>query len=93
MARFKKLKQLRSLGVILDSGEMESFVSGVAAGVLAGVSDPNPEFMGSLRMGTFHTRSARGVKRVVAQVGAAPGVGEAVEAARGPLARALRGAS
>lgn len=87
MKRFR-LKQLRSLGVILDSDEMEKFVLQRAESILGRVSDPNPAFMGSLDAHTFHTTSARGVKRVVGQVGAAPGVGEAVEAARGPLARA-----
>ncbi len=87
MPRYR-LKQLRSLGVILASSEMEAFVLDIAEDIKSRVSDPNGEFMASLDAHTFRTTSARGVKRVVGQVGAAPGVGERVEAARGPLARA-----
>ena len=87
MARVR-LKQLRSLGVILDSPEMENVVMGIADDVIGGVQDPNAEFMASLRSQSFHTKSARGVKRVVGQVGAAPW-GASIEALRGPLARAL----
>lgn len=88
MARFRKLKQLRSLSVILDAAEMAEFVMDIADDVVANVTDPNADFMASLRSQAFHTRSARGVRRVVGQVGAAPWAA-AIEAQRGPLARAL----
>lgn len=84
-----RLKQLQSLGVILDSEEMGAYVGGIARDVMGAVSDPNAQFMASLRWQTFHTRSGRGVARVVGQVGAEPVVGARVEAKRGPLARAL----
>ena len=86
---FRKLKQLRSLGVILDSSEMEEVIGGLADEVLAHVSDSNAAFMSSLDAHTFHTLSGRGVKRVVGQIGANPVLGARVEAQRGPLARAL----
>ena len=89
MARLRKLQPLSTLGRILNSDEMEDVVSGIARDVLQNIRDPNAAFMASLRTQTFHTTSGRGVKRVVGQVGAAPGVGSRVEAARGPLARAL----
>lgn len=89
MFRRAKLKQLQSLSVILDSPEMAARVDGITAEVLAGVTDPNPKFMASLRTQLFHTRSNRGVRRVVGQVGAEPVLGGRVEAKRGPLARAL----
>lgn len=88
MARLRKLRQLQSLGVILDSPEMAELVMGIADEIATNVHDPNAEFMASLRSQAFHSRSARGVKRVVGQVGAAPWAA-AVEAQRGPLARAL----
>jgi hypothetical protein len=87
--RRTRLKQLQSLGVILDSAEMEKHVAGLADAIKDAVDDPNPRFMATLRSRTFHTRSARGVSRVVGQVGAVPGLGDRVEAKRGPLARAL----
>lgn len=89
MFRRSKLKQLQSLGVILDSPEMAQKVERIVGEVLANTSDPNPKFMASLRTQLFHTRSNRGVRRVVGQVGAEPVLGGRVEAKRGPLARAL----
>jgi hypothetical protein len=89
MLKFRQLKQLQSLSVILDSAEMEKHVSGLADAVKDAVDDPNAEYMGTLQARTFHTKSARGVRRVVGQVGAAPGIGARVEAKRGTLARAL----
>jgi len=71
-------------------GEMEKLVAGIAGDISAHVSDPNAKFMASIDVHTFHTTSARGVKRVVGQVGADPVLGPRVEAKRGPLARATR---
>lgn len=89
MARFQKLQPLSTLGVILDSPEMEGIVSGIAGSIAANISDPNAAFVASVRTQTFHTTSGRGVRRVVGQVGAGPRIGSRVEAARGPIARAL----
>lgn len=89
MARFRKLQPLSTLGVILDSPEMAGIVSGIAQEIAGNISDSNAAFMASVRTQTFRTTSGRGVRRVVGQVGAAPGVGSRVEAKRGPIARAL----
>jgi hypothetical protein len=87
--RIRKLQPLRSLGVILSSAEMDEFVGGIAGRIARRVSDPDGDFTASVQHRTFRTRSARGVDRVVGQVGAAPWAA-AIEAKRGPLARALR---
>ena len=80
-----KFKQLRSLNEILLSAEMESVLSQQGDKVLQAASaDPNPEYVASLDMHAFRSKS-----RVAIQVGAAPGIGTAVEAKRGTLARAL----
>lgn len=86
---FRKVKQLRTLGVILDSPEMAGYIGGLTEKVRSSVSDSNPAFMASIRSQLFHSRSGSGMKRVVGQVGAHPVVGLRVEAKRGPLARAL----
>lgn len=82
-----KFRQLRSVSEILKSAEIENVLVEIGERVLAAAqSDPNPAYVDSLRMQVFESSS-----RVSVQVGAAPGIGEAVEAARGTLARALGG--
>lgn len=85
MARFR---QTGSLDQMLRSPEIVAVLEGIGSQVLAGAqSDPNPEYVASLRMQVFQGRS-----RSTVQVGAAPIIGMAVEAKRGTLARALGGA-
>lgn len=86
------LKQIRSLSDILTSSEMEDLLETLMARVKANASrDPNSEYVDSLRSQIFYSRGAgRMASRKVGQVGAKPGLGTAVEASRGTLARALR---
>jgi hypothetical protein len=80
-----KFRQLRSLSEIMLSAEMESVLAQRADKVLeAARTDPNPVYVASLDVHTFRSKS-----RVSIQVGAAPGIGAAVEAKRGTLAKAL----
>jgi hypothetical protein len=70
------------------SSEVAAALEPIADAVLdAARSDPNPEYVASLRKKTF-TTSGRG-GRVSWQVGAAPIIGARVEAKRGTLARAM----
>ncbi|TFD58016.1 hypothetical protein E3T43_07135 [Cryobacterium sp. Hh7] len=74
---------------MMTSPEIEAVLVGIGEQVLAAAeSDPNPEYVASLRMQTFQSRGKSG-SRVVVQVGAVPGLGNAVEAKRGTMARAL----
>lgn len=79
-----KLIQIRNLSEILTSSELEVILTGLGGQVLAAASnDSNPAYVESLDMHTFRS------DRVSVQVGAAPGIGKAVEAKRGTMARAL----
>jgi len=80
-----KFRQVRSISEMLKSPEIQARLEEIGGQVLsAAQSDPNPVYVASLRMQTFQSSS-----RVSVQVGAAPGIGMAVEAKRGTLARAL----
>jgi len=83
-----KFRQISSLTEMLKSPEITAVLEGIGEQVLAGAkSDPNPVYVATLEMQTFETKD-----RTHVQVGAAPGIGMAVEAKRGTLARALGGA-
>ena len=80
-----KFRQVRSIDEILKSPELQAILEDLGEQVLsAAKSDPNKTYTDSLEMQTFQSSS-----RVSVQVGAAPGIGTAVEAKRGTLARAL----
>ena len=91
MAKFH-VKQIRSLSVILTSTEIEGQLNKILDRVEANASrDPNREYVKSFRRQIFRSRgSGRVADRKIGQFGAAPGVGTAVEARRGTMARALR---
>lgn len=79
-----RLRKLRSLSEILKSDELGDIVMGLANQVKsAASSDPNSYYVSTLDAHLFVS------DRVVGQCGAAPGIGTAVEAKRGTLARAL----
>lgn len=79
-----RLRKVRSLAEILKSDELGDIVVGLAEQVKsAASSDPNAFYVSTLDAHLFVT------DRVVGQCGAAPGIGTAVEAKRGTLARAL----
>ena len=79
-----KFKQLRSISEILKSDELAQELESLGERVLsAAETDPNPVYVSGLEMHRYVT------DRVSVQVGAAPGIGTAVEAKRGTLARAL----
>jgi len=81
----KRIRQIRSLSEIMLSSEMEAELLKLGERVEAAAStDPNPAYVETLETHVFRTRD-----RVHVQVGAAPGIGLAVEAKRGTLARAL----
>lgn len=70
------------------SPELAAALEPIANEVLAGAqSDPNEEYVKTLRKKLFISFGRRG--RVSWQVGAAPVIGERVEAKRGTMARAL----
>lgn len=80
----RKVRQIRSIEPMLTSAKLTAIIGGFADDVKAAASsDPNPTYVASLDAHTYVT------DRVVGQVGAAPGIGTAVEAKRGTLARAL----
>lgn len=83
-----RLKRLRSIGDILASDEMSAIVLGLADDIAGNVSDPNPAVEATLRTKVFVTGGGRSARRAVGQVGIAPYLA-GVEAARGPLARAM----
>lgn len=83
---------LKAFNVVATSDAVAAQLEPIAEAVKqAASSDPNPNYVASLRVrkrissGQKFSRS----RRVVFQVGAAPGIGERVEARRGTLARAL----
>lgn len=79
-----KFKQVRALDEMMNSRELANILEDLGAQVLSSAkSDPNPAYVASLDMHTFHS------DRVSVQVGAAPHIGKAVEAKRGTMARAL----
>ena len=79
-----KVRQLRSLSEILQSEALAIELEKIGRRVLEKAqSDPDPAYVASLSMHRFVT------DRVRVQVGAAPGIGKAVEAKRGTLSRAL----
>ena len=80
-----KFRQVRSIDEILKSAELQAILEDLGEQVLsAAKSDPNKTYTDSLELHVFRSSS-----RVSVQVGAAPGIGTAVEAKRGTLARAL----
>ena len=80
-----RVKQLRPLTPILKSPELEEILLEQGLRVEeAASSDPSPEYVATLDTHVFESED-----RNVVQVGAAPGIGTAVEAKRGTLARAL----
>ena len=83
-----RIKRLRTLGDILTSSEMVGILKGITSDIAANVSDPNPAVRDTLRTQIFMSRGGRAADRAVGQVGIAPYL-RGVEAARGPLARAL----
>jgi hypothetical protein len=84
----KRFRQLRTLVPILQSPELEKILIKLGEKVLEAASgDPNQAYVDSLDLQVFRSAS-----RVSVQVGALPGLGNAVEAKRGTLARALAGA-
>ena len=89
-----KLKQVKSLSVILTSSEIEGELEKIMGRVMDSASrDPNPEYVASLRSQIFYSKGGgRVADRKVGQVGAKPGLGNVVEARRGTLAKALRNA-
>lgn len=79
--------KLHSAGMreLLQSSGVAAVVDRAAQPVAdAARADPNPAYTATIRV-TTHTSP----DRVSARVGAAPGIGPAVEAKRGTLARAL----
>lgn len=81
----KRFRQVRNVDEILKSAEMQAILEGLGEQVLAAAKDdPNKTYTDSLELHVFASSS-----RVSVQVGAAPGIGTAVEAKRGTLARAL----
>lgn len=79
-----KFKQIRALDEMMNSRELTTILEGLGSQVLSAAQrDSNPVYVASLDLHTFHS------DRVSVQVGAAPGIGRAVEAKRGTLARAL----
>lgn len=80
----RKVRQIRKLDPMMKSAALESIVMGFAEDVKqAASSDPNEFYVSTLDAHSFVT------DRVVGQCGAATGIGIAVEAKRGTLARAL----
>jgi len=81
----KSIRQVRSIDEILKSAELEVILVDIGERILASAStDPNPAYVDSLELQVFRSKS-----RVSVQVGAMPGLGVAVEAKRGTLAKAL----
>lgn len=83
-----RVKRLRSIGDILTSREMVAILEDINSDIAGNVSDPNPAVEATLRTQIFISRGGRAADRAVGQVGIAPYL-RGVEAARGPLARAL----
>lgn len=74
----------KALGKAMRSDALAEQLEAIAAPILsAAATDPNPEYVDSLRMRRFLT------DRVAIQVGAHPVIGPRVEAKRGTLARAM----
>lgn len=83
-----QLKMTNLVRGIAQSQAIAGELAGIAAAVLAAAqNDPNPEYVASLQIRQFITTGRLG--RVSYQVGAAPVLGDRVEAKRGTLARAL----
>lgn len=79
----------RNFAALMHSDELAERLEEVAEPVFDQArKDPNDYYVSTLRMKRFHTSGRRG--RVVIQIGAAPLIGERVEAKRGTLARAIR---
>lgn len=82
-----KFRQIRKLDDMLKSEALAAVLDKIGAEVLASAqTDPNTYYVSTLDQHRFYT------DRVRVQVGAAPGIGLAVEAKRGTLARALAAA-
>lgn len=80
----RKVRQIRSIEPMLTDPELEDIIMEFAEQVYeAATVDPNQDYVDSLEVRPFFS------DRVIGQVGAGPGIGTAVEAKRGTLARAL----
>lgn len=78
----------RAIGRIMKSDALAEQLEAHAQRVFdAAFQDPNEAYTATLQIGRFTSSGPRG--RVSVQVGAAPGIGERVEAKRGTLARAM----
>jgi hypothetical protein len=78
------VRQVLAITQILKSPQLEAILVEKAHQIeVLAATDPNSVYVTSLDVHTFTT------DRVVAQVGAAPHIGTAVEAKRGTLAKAL----
>lgn len=74
----------KAIGNVMKSRKLEEQLRPLAEAVLEGAEqDPNETYVRGLRMRVFLT------DRVTFQIGAAPVIGQRVEAKRGTLARAL----
>jgi hypothetical protein len=88
MAARVRMKQVGTLENVAKSDELSAQLEPIADAVLNSASnDPNEYFVSTLRKQRFIRPGRRG--RTTWQIGAAPGVGERVEAKRGTLSRAL----
>lgn len=77
-----------AMQALLDSAGVVGVLQDVAAPVASAMkSDPNPVYADSVTTTTHRSQGQRG--RTSVRVGAAPGIGSAVEAKRGTAARAL----
>lgn len=73
-----------SIRRVMKSDDLAEQLEKIAQPVFdAAFQDPNEVYTASLQMGRFYS------DRVTIQIGAAPGIGDRVEAKRGTLARAL----
>jgi hypothetical protein len=87
MARVR-IRQTGSLERVAKSTKLGDQLEAISEPVWnAAHNDPNAGYVASLRRRRFVSRGREG--RVSIQIGAAPGIGERVEAKRGTLARAL----
>lgn len=78
----------KAFAKVMKSDALAEQLEPLGSAVLRAASnDPNPEYVESLRKRRFVSRGDAG--RVSIQVGAAPGLGDRVEAKRGTLARAM----
>jgi hypothetical protein len=88
MAARVRIKQTGSLDQVAKSDALSAQLEPIADAVLASASnDPNEFYVSTLQKRRFIRPGRRG--RTTWQIGAAPGIGERVEAKRGTLSRAL----